>query len=227
MAKDFNVYKWRRDQLNEGHRNATVEEFIKRFKETFPNDRALDKEDIRMFIKDFYSGNKISVNEDDGLPAGAGSNPNAPWNQEEPRMQKGKVILGKVVPVTEYSGEYLFFDGDTHHYIYTLSDAFEDIYDTLEDYLDVEQETWEDEDGPYSTSSSEWRDYVSGKDILNALASYINDGNADLAINTDEFESGDYPFLLITQENFDEVKSLVPSKLIDVIQRLNNLQEGR
>ena len=227
MASNFNVYKWRRDQLNEGHRNATVGKFIAQFKETFPHDRDIDKEDLRMFIKDFYTGHTPSLNEDDGLPAGAGSNPNAPWNQREPMVQKGKVTLGKVVPVTEYSGEYLFFDKDTQHYIYTLNDAFPDIYDTLENYLDVEQETWEDEDGPYSTSSNEWRDYVSGKDILNALTSYINDGNADLAINTDEYESGDYPFLLITQENFDEVKSLVPNKLIEIIQKLNNLQEGR
>jgi hypothetical protein len=227
MAKDFNVYKWRRNQLNEGHKNATVEKFIKQFKETFPHDKDIDKEDLRIFIKDFYTGHDgdtSSLNEDDGLPTGAESDPNAPWNRNEPKIQKGKVTLGKVVPVTGYDGDYLFYDEDTHHYIYASSEAFLDIYDTLEDYLDVEQETWEDEDGPYSTSSSDWKENINSEDILYALNSYINDGKADLALNIDEYESGDYPFLLITKENFDEIRSSIPDKFANIIQKLNDLQ---
>ena len=219
MASNFNVYKWRRDQLNEGHRNATVEKFIKQFKETFPHDRDIDKEDLRMFIKDFYTGytgDTPSLNEDDGLPAGAGSNPNAPWNQRD----RGSSVRGKspsknnVVPVAEYSGQYLFFDKNTNHYIFTLNDAFSDIFDLLDDYLDKEP----------GTSSDEWRDYVSNKDVLRALARYINDGKADLAINRDEYEEGDYDFLLVTKENFDEVRSFLPNRFIQVIQQADNLQ---
>jgi hypothetical protein len=170
MASNFNVYKWRRDQLNE----------------------------------------------DNDLPAGAESDPNAPWNQRD----RGPSVRGKspsknnVVPVAEHSGQYLFFDRNTKHYVFTLNDAFSDIFDLLDDYLDKEP----------GTSSDEWRDYVSSKDILRALARYINDGKADLAINRDEYEDGDYDFLLVTKENFDEVRPFLPNKFTQAIQQADNLQ---
>jgi hypothetical protein len=227
MAKDFNVYKWRRNYLNENE-DLNLESLRK-----LPFDQALKayygKSDPTtmekgIFFDLFYGA--PGLNEDSNLPAGAEGDPNI-FGGNEPRMQKGKVALGNVTPVVQHNGEYLLFDEGTKHYIYTLNDAFDSVLDTLEDYLDVAQERYEDENGPYSSTSEDWRDYISGGDVLKALASYINDDKADIAWNLDEFESGEYPFLLITRENMGEIRSAVPSKFIEIIQRLNNLQEGR
>ena len=152
-------------------------------------------------------------------PEGADADPRAPWNQNDDNYKEGEYVPGNYEKVSSDRGEYLLKDKSNNQLYYTINDVwdnysdghFEDIKDVLEDYLDIEQEEDEDEDGRYSVNASDWKDYIDDNHILHALPSYMNyqaKSNANLdVVDVEKWQDGEGKFLLVTPETIGEVMS--------------------
>ena len=158
--------------------------------------------------------NSLKEYDNYNYPMGADSDPNAPWNDNS-NTKPGEYVSGNFVGVGVDSDEMLLMDKSNKEYYFTYKDSIydgnDDIYDILQDYLDVEQEEDEDEDGRYSTSASDWKDYITADDLLTALSSYMNymaKKGMDLKVgDLDAFENGDVDFLRVTPESIDFIHS--------------------
>lgn len=158
--------------------------------------------------------NSLKEYDNYNYPMGADSDPNAPWN-DNGNTKSGEYVSGNFVGVGTDNDEMLLMDKSNKEYYFTYKDSIydgnDDIYDILQDYLDVEQEEGEDEDGRYSTSASDWKDYITMDDLLTALSSYMNymsKKGMDLRIGDSEaFENGNSYFLRVTPESIDSIHS--------------------
>jgi hypothetical protein len=156
---------------------------------------------------------KKAVDEMDNYNYPMGSDtPDAPWNQNDDNVKQGESVGGDYVGVFTAQGEFLLKNKQTNQLLYTLTDVWYDIYAELEDYLDIPQEEDEDEDGRYMTAVSGWKDYITNDELLEALASYINDKakrNQDLKITDtiDAWENGEHEFLVVKPETMETIGS--------------------
>lgn len=163
-----------------------------------------------------YEVLKKDIKERDNYAPGSDTK-DAPWNDSEPKRRPGKVISGHIRFIASDNGEYLFSDDDTHNRIYTYEDIFMDgdsnIHAFLEDYLDIPEETYQDDDGETRKGYMDnWIDHINADDIGKGLASYLNHmkNEADeLSMTDDEMKylSGNYQFFLITPNTNNHVLS--------------------
>lgn len=158
------------------------------------------------------------LSEMDNYPPGSDT-PDAPWNRKDTHKE-GEYVSGDYVPVDFDGSEYLLKNKQTNQLYYTISDVWEDvdgdkdIKDVLIDYLDVEQEEYEDEDGRYMGTASDWRDYITNENILTALSSYMNfitgnknNSGLDVVDDVAEWFRGKGKFLLVTPKTIKEIHS--------------------
>ncbi len=171
-------------------------------------------------------GNK-AIKEMDNYNYPMGSDrPDAPWNQDDSHIKSGESVSGDFVGAFVDRDQYLIKNKSNGQVFFTINDAFEtgkeDIYDLLHDYLDVQQEEDEDEDGRYMTSISDWKDFIEADDLLNGLASYMNDiakrgHSLKIVTTTDEWENGEGELLLLSQET---LPALYGEKIINKAKEL-------
>lgn len=158
--------------------------------------------------------NSLKEYDNYNYPMGADSDPNAPWN-DDGNARPGESVPGDFVGVGTDNDEMLLMNKSNKEYYFTYKDSIydgnEDIYDILQDYLDVEQEESEDEDGRYSSAADDWKDYITMGDLLSALSSYMNymtKKGMDLKIGDSEaFENGEAYFMRVTPESIDSMHS--------------------
>lgn len=156
-------------------------------------------------------GNK-AIDEMDNYNYPMGSDtPDAPWNQDDGKYKSGESVGGKFVGVSTADGEYLLKDKQSNQLYYTLNDVWYDIYETLEDYLDIPQEEEEDEDGRYMTNMSDWQQTISNDELLDALSSYMNfeakRGDLKIANDIPTWEDAEQEFLIVTPETIEGIGS--------------------
>lgn len=164
-------------------------------------------------------GNK-AIDEMDNYNYPEGSDtPSAPWNQDyEEGMKMGETVTGNYVEVTNDRGEFILKNKANNELLYTNSDMWdnykerEDIYSELSDYLNIPQEEEADEDGRYSVNADGWEDTISDGELLDALASYLNDMakmGREISITNDPniWEDGEHKFLLVTQQTIEQIWS--------------------
>jgi hypothetical protein len=157
--------------------------------------------------------NRLSEMDNYNYPAGSDT-PSAPWNQESPKTSEPMRTSGNYVMVEYISGEYLIRNSNNNQLLYTLDEVWEqqegrswsDIKDRLKDYLEVPEESAEDEEGRYTTSRSDWKDYIEMDDLAEALVSYLNSSKGDSGIvGVEEFKDGSGEFLIVDSESVDEI----------------------
>ena len=122
------------------------------------------------------------------------------------------IVDGNYVAVANSKYDFILKDKQNNQLYYTMTDFWDDIYDDLFDYLDVAQEEDADEDGRYMSTASDWKDYITGDDILSALPSYLNDnakrGIAIDAVDTiSRWEDGENKFLMLNPETIEAIES--------------------
>jgi hypothetical protein len=133
---------------------------------------------------------KIKEADNYNYPQGADADPNAPWHEED-TMTEPKMVDGP----------------------FKLQDTFDDMYETLAEYLSVplEKNYDTDEDGsrPYMANAKNWRKNITPDELASALENYMNDlyvqKTFNAATNLNDWESGKYQFMLITKENYQEM----------------------
>lgn len=169
-------------------------------------------------------GNK-AIDEMDNYNYPMGSDtPDAPWNQDDSdNTRSGEVVDGNYSPVANSSYDFILKDKQNNQLYYTMTDAWDDIYDDLFDYLDVAQEEDADEDGRYMSTASDWKDHITGDDMAYALASYLND-NAKRGVSIEtvgsisEWEDGGNKFLTLTPETIEAIDSdVVKNKATELL----------
>jgi len=139
--------------------------------------------------------------------------PDAPWNRDDSdNTRAGETVDGNYVAVANSKYDFILKDKQNNQLYYTMTDFWDDIYDDLFDYLDVAQEEDADEDGRYMSTASDWKDYITGDDILSALPSYLNDnakrGIAIDAVDTiSRWEDGENKFLMLNPETIEAIES--------------------
>ena len=158
---------------------------------------------------------RLSEMDNYNYPEGSDT-PNAPWNQKDTHKE-GEYVAGDYDTVSSNRGEYLLKNKQTGQLLYTINDVWDsyedgdsqDIMDVLEDYLDIEQEEDADEDGYYMTNASDWKDYIDSNNILDGLASYMNNtiknGENLNIVDGEKWQDGEGKFLLVTPESISEV----------------------
>lgn len=156
-------------------------------------------------------GNK-ALNEMDNYNYPMGSDtPDAPWNQDGGNVKSGDSVGGNYIGVATADGEYLLKNKESNQLYYTLNDVWYDIYEILEDYLDIPQEEDEDEDGRYSTNMRDWQQTISDNELLDALSSYMNyevkKGELRIANDIPTWEDAEQEFLTITPETIEAIGS--------------------
>jgi hypothetical protein len=163
---------------------------------------------------------RLSEYDNYNYPAGADADPNAPWNQkDDDKRTPGKYTPGNYIAIKAKPGQYLLKDKQSNQLYYTINDAWEnykdgdDIYDELQTYFEIEQEVdkYPDEDGDYASSNiSGWKHYIDDDEILEALASYMNDmmqykRDLDIVADSEKWQDGEGKFLLVTPETINQV----------------------
>ena len=137
--------------------------------------------------------------------------PDAPWNQGDGKVKSGDAVGGNYVGISTDRGELLLKDKQRNKLFYTLNDVWYDIYETLEDYLDIPQEEEEDEDGKYLTNMQDWQQTISNDELLDALSSYMNyeskRGELKIANDVPTWEDGELEFLVVTPETVEAIGS--------------------
>lgn len=152
---------------------------------------------------------------DTNIPSGSDTD-DAPWNDSDKNKIIGNRVSGEFKLLAVESGEYLILNNQKKQLLYTIDEIWDeqidqdwlDIKDRLFDYLDVDSEFDQDENG--RVKSSNWKDYITDDNIGLALASYLNDNINDaqnLITDTDGFNMGGGEFLLITNDNVDEINN--------------------
>lgn len=135
--------------------------------------------------------------------------PDAPWNQDDSNVKSGDSVDGKYIGVATASGEYLLKDKQSNQLYYTLNDVWYNIYEVLEDYLDIPQEEDEDEDGRYMTNMRDWEQTISDNELLDALSSHMNyeakKGELKIANDISTWEDAEHEFLVVTPETIEGI----------------------
>jgi hypothetical protein len=156
---------------------------------------------------------KIKEADNYNYPQGADADPNAPWHEED-TMTEPKMVDGPFKSImTSGVSEFLFQISSNNGFVYTLQDTFDDMYETLAEYLSVplEKNYDTDEDGsrPYMANAKNWRKNITPDELASALENYMNDlyvqKTFNAATNLNDWESGKYQFMLITKENYQEM----------------------
>lgn len=151
-------------------------------------------------------------------PAGSDTS-DAPWNQEDPAVKAGHYEKGSIEVVMSDKGEHLFKDKSNNMFIYVTDENFDDVYELLEDYLDIAQAEDEDEDGKYMSNDPNWKDYISSEEIGEAFASHMNYSKnkgtgLPMTASVEEYEDGEHPYLMITPQNSVAVMDVIFSDKI-------------
>jgi hypothetical protein len=154
-------------------------------------------------------GNK-AIDEMDNYNYPMGSDtPDAPWNQDGGNVKSGDSVGGNFIGIETSSGEYLLKDKQSNQLYYTLNDVWYNIYEVLEDYLDIPQEEDEDEDGRYMTNMRDWEQTISDDELLDALSSYMNyeakRGELKIANDIPTWEDAEQEFLIVTPETVEGI----------------------
>lgn len=146
---------------------------------------------------------KSKLTEMDNYPPGARLDPSAPWNRDDDEVTGIRKTKDSGISLIEHdNGEYLF-GCPNNCYIYTITDAFDDIKEFLfnqeliEVPIDYNGEVWPD-----------WKDYINESDIITGLSLYFNDFYANntnriQSFGVDEFLLGS-EFLYIDSETSNE-----------------------
>ena len=144
--------------------------------------------------------------------------PDAPWNQKRYKTSKAITAKGDFELVGNTFGEFLIKNNKNNQLYYTDIDVWEglsgtnkffDIKDELFDFLEVPEESVEDEDGRSMVPVEDWKDSINSDDLADALVNYMNfntSRNNDINIvNSEEWQDGNGKFVVINSDNIDDI----------------------
>lgn len=146
----------------------------------------------------------------ENYPAGAANDPNAPWNQEEPKMHHGSVSKKKLTQVAGDPAEDFLVQDDNDLYVISrenLNNNTELLQDLQFDYgtVPIEDEEPDYEGGGVNTSY-DWDEAVlDTDDLLNAAGDHIIRGDIG---SPDEYESGEHFIYRLTPELAERIWSV-------------------
>ena len=155
--------------------------------------------------------------EAENIPPGSDT-PDAPWNQKRYKTSKAITAKGDFELVGNTFGEFLIKNNKNNQLYYTDIDVWEglsgtnkffDIKDELFDFLEVPEESVEDEDGRSMVPVEDWKDSINSDDLADALVNYMNfntSRNNDINIvNSEEWQDGNGKFVVINSDNIDDI----------------------
>ena len=153
----------------------------------------------------------------ENIPPGSDT-PDAPWNQKRYKTSKAITAKGDFELVGNTFGEFLIKNNKNNQLYYTDIDVWEglsgtnkffDIKDELFDFLEVPEESVEDEDGRSMVPVEDWKDSINSDDLADALVNYMNfntSRNNDINIvNSEEWQDGNGKFVVINSDNIDDI----------------------
>jgi hypothetical protein len=153
----------------------------------------------------------------DNYPPGSDTS-SAPWNQNEPKTSKAITSDGNFELVGNTFASFLIRNKENNQLYYTDIDAWEglsgtnkwsDIKDELFDFLEVPEESVEDEDGRSMAPVEDWKDSINSDDLADALVNYMNyntSRNNDINIvNSEEWQDGNGKFVIINSDNINDI----------------------
>jgi hypothetical protein len=154
---------------------------------------------------------------DDNYPTGSDTS-SAPWNQKEPKTSQAITSDGNFELVGNTFASFLIRNKENNQLYYTDIDAWEglsnankwsDIKDELFDFLEVPEESVEDEDGRSMAPVEDWKDSITSDDLANALVNYMNynsSRNNDINIvNSEGWQDGNGKFVIINSNNINDI----------------------
>ena len=153
----------------------------------------------------------------DNYPPGSDTS-SAPWNQSKPKTSKAITSDGNFELVGNTFASFLIRNKENNQLYYTDIDAWEglsnankwsDIKDELFDFLEVPEESVEDEDGRSMAPVEDWKDSINSDDLADALVNYMNyntSRNNDINIvNSEEWQDGNGKFVIINSDNINDI----------------------
>jgi hypothetical protein len=154
---------------------------------------------------------------DDNYPTGSDTS-SAPWNQKEPKTSQAITSDGNFELVGNTFASFLIRNKENNQLYYTDIDAWEglsnankwsDIKDELFDFLEVPEESVEDEDGRSMVPVENWKDSITSDDLADALVNYMNynsSRNNDMNIvDSKEWQDGNGKFVIINSNNINDI----------------------